>query len=181
MHTSILKKKTGSIYTHICAYKCIFLLSVLVISKVTDHNPKCFKVFFCYSRGVGCQKSSEIYLCCHLAAVTRDVPPRGFVHSFVWLLLLHRLQLHCYQVRRGKLYGTLRVLWERGGRWRAHCWPSDQADGGIGRAGAAGSIGAAGKFHPGCCTGNTWSLDCLLTPAAQGNCRKSVNSSCREQ
>lgn len=52
----------------------------------------------------------RIYLSFHLAAVTRAVPPRGFVGMLVWFLVLHGLQLHCYQVWQGKLYGTQWVL-----------------------------------------------------------------------
>lgn len=80
-----------------------------MISKTTD-DPECFRVLFSYCRGAGCEKISEIYLSFHLAAVTKAVPPCGFVRSLVWLLLPHRLRLHYYQVRRGKLYGTRWLL-----------------------------------------------------------------------
>lgn len=99
----------SSIYIFLHVYAHSFILSV--ISKTTAH-PECFRVLFNYSRGVGCQKISEIYPSFHLAAVTRAVPQRGFVHSLVWLLLPHRLQLHCYQVRQGKPYGTQQVVQE---------------------------------------------------------------------
>lgn len=113
-------------------------------------------------RGVGCQNSSEIYLNCHLAAAASLVPPRGFVHSLVWL---HRLWLHCCQVSQGKLDGTPGVLEEEGGHWRTYCWPGDLGD----------TTGRADRFPPGCCTDSKWPPGCLQAPAAPDKGRKLVN------
>lgn len=55
-------------------------------------------------------KDFGIYRSFRLAAVTRAVPQCDFVRMLVSLLMPHGLQLHCYQVRQGKLYGTQWLL-----------------------------------------------------------------------